>query len=71
MKTLLDHIDDLDRMVDGGAEVSKIRSQIAFIGREIAALQADFASLAEANTKLQASQAPPFFIPVQPPPRTL
>jgi hypothetical protein len=53
MRTLQEHIDDLDRMVDSGTAIPKIRNQIAFIGREVAALQADYASLAEAHTKLQ------------------
>ncbi len=65
MKTLQDHLDDLDRMVDTGhATKDAVRSQIAFIGREIAALQADYARLAqtlaklqEAHTKLQEAQA--------------
>ncbi|MGA2175261.1 MAG: hypothetical protein ABSH38_09795 [Verrucomicrobiota bacterium] len=57
MRTLQEHIDDLDRMVDGGAEKPKVRSQIAFIGREVAALEADYARLAEAHSKLQATHS--------------
>ena len=53
MRTLQEHIDDLDRMVDSSTAVAKVRSQIAFIGREVAALEADYARLAEAHTKLQ------------------
>lgn len=55
MKTLTEHIDDLDRMVDSGsAPKHEIRSQIAFIGREVTALQADNLRLADAHAKLQA-----------------
>jgi hypothetical protein len=53
MRTLQEHLDDLDRMVDSGTSVAKIRSQIAFIGREVAALQADYANLADNHVKLQ------------------
>jgi chromosome segregation ATPase len=53
MRTISEHLDDLDRMVDGGAAKSEIRSQIAFIGREVAALEAEYAQLAEAHAKLQ------------------
>jgi len=57
MRTLQEHIDDLDRMVDSGTSVAKIRSQIAFIGREVAALQADYAGLAQAHAEFkQAAQ---------------
>jgi cell division protein FtsB len=44
-------------MVENGADKPKIRSQIAFIGREVAALQADYASLAEAHTQSNADAA--------------
>jgi exonuclease VII small subunit len=53
MRTLSEHIDDLDRMVDGGAAKAEIRSQIAFIGREVAALEAENAQLIEAHAQLQ------------------
>lgn len=53
MRTLQEHIDDLDRMVDNGAEKSNIRSQIAFIAREVTALESDYVRLAEVHTKLQ------------------
>jgi len=57
MKTLQDHIDDLDRMVDSGsAPKHEIRSQIAFVGREVAALQAGYSALAAAHTALQQSK---------------
>ena len=55
MKSLIEHIDDLDRMVDSDASKPAVRSQIAFVGREVAALQADYASLAEAHQKLDAA----------------
>jgi L-2-hydroxyglutarate oxidase LhgO len=53
MKTLQEHIDDLDKMIDGRAAKDEIRSQIAFIGREVAALEADYAQLAQAHAALQ------------------
>jgi hypothetical protein len=57
MITLQEHIDALDRMVTQGTSVPELRSQIAFIGREVAALEADYARLAEAHTKLQEAKA--------------
>jgi hypothetical protein len=59
MASLQQDIDDLDRMVDTGAQKDAIRSQIRLISREVAALEADYASLAEHHTKLKAAQIPP------------
>jgi hypothetical protein len=56
MTTLQEHIDALDRMVEQGTSVSKLRSQIAFIGREVAALEADYSSLGQAHAKLQGAE---------------
>ena len=53
MKTLLEDLDDLDRMVDTGAPKDAIRSQIRLIAREIAALQASNMGLFEAHSDLQ------------------
>ena len=53
MKTLQEDIDDIDRMVDTGAQKDAIRSQIRLVAREVAALEADYSSLAESHTKLQ------------------
>lgn len=54
MRTLPEHIDDLDRMVDSGsAPKHEIRSQIALIGKQVAELEADYARLADVYTKLQ------------------
>ena len=60
---LTEHIDLLDKMVAHHAATCEIRSQIAFIGREVAALEADNARLVEdkaelqdAHTKLQQAQ---------------
>ena len=53
MKTLQEDIDDLDRMVDGGAPKDAIRSQIRLIAREVAALQADFASLDQHHSQFR------------------
>ena len=73
MNGLTNHIDDLDRMVDAGnTPKHELRSQIAFIGREVAALQADYARLAEAHATLQdehskfkaAQTPPPIDVPV-------
>ena len=55
--TIHEHIDALDRMVDCNASKPEIRSQIAFIGREIAALTADYSQLQEAYAALQAKYA--------------
>ena len=48
MKTLQQHIDDLDRMVDTNAAKPDIRHQISFIAKEIAAFEAEFAALQQA-----------------------
>jgi hypothetical protein len=53
MNTLQQDIEDLDRMVDGGADKDKIRSQIRLIAREVAALETDYASLAQAHSQSQ------------------
>jgi DNA-binding MarR family transcriptional regulator len=59
MASLQQDIDDLDRMVDTGAQKDAIRSQIRLISREVATLEADYASLAEHHAKLKAAQTPP------------
>ena len=59
MASLPQDIDDLDRMVDTGAQKDAIRSQIRLIGREVAALEADYSRLAEDHEKLKAAQAIP------------
>lgn len=51
--TLTEHIDALDKMVAGHASTAEIRSQIAFIGREVAALEADYAQLVQVNAERQ------------------
>ena len=51
MKTLQEDIDDLDRMVDGGAQKDAIRSQIRLIAREVAALEADYARAVEHDSQ--------------------
>ena len=49
MKTITEHLDDLDRMVDAGnTPKHELRSQIAFIGREVAALEANHHAAIEA-----------------------
>lgn len=52
MKTLNEDIDDLDRMIDCGAAKDEIRSQIRLVAREVSALEADYARLAENHVKL-------------------
>jgi hypothetical protein len=55
MKTLQEDIDDLDRMVDTDAKKDAIRSQIRLVAREVAALQADYSSLAEHHSQFRES----------------
>ena len=57
MTTLMQHIDQLDNMVTNHASTPELRSQIAFIGREVSALQADFERLAEEHSALQNEHA--------------
>jgi predicted nuclease with TOPRIM domain len=57
MKTLTEHLDDLDKMVDGRADIDKIRSQIAFIAREAAALEADYTRLAQDHAQVNEAHA--------------
>ena len=45
MPTLQEHLDDLDRMVDGGADKPKIRHQIDLIGRIVATNEAEHSRL--------------------------
>jgi hypothetical protein len=54
MKTLQEDIDDLDRMVDTNAAKDAIRSQIRFIAREVATLEADYAAVNQAHSELHA-----------------
>jgi hypothetical protein len=63
MNRLHQDIDELDRMVDTDAPKDAIRSQIRLIGREVAALETDYASLSEQHAQLQAAQAPPIADP--------
>lgn len=56
MNRLQQDIDELDRMVDTDAAKEAIRSQIRLIGREVAALESDYASLADKCAQLQAAQ---------------
>src|ERR1039457_6714810 len=58
MNRLQQDIDELDRMVDTDAAKDAIRSQIRLIGPEVAALETDYASLAEQYAQLQAAEAP-------------
>jgi hypothetical protein len=47
MPTLQEHLDDLDRMVDGGADKPKIRHQIDLIGRIVATNEAERSRVAQ------------------------
>ena len=57
MQTIQEHLDDLDRMVDAGARKPEIRSQIAFIAREVAVLETELASEKESNAEITAELA--------------
>ena len=56
MPTLQELVETLDRMIDGPTSKPELRSQIAFIGREIAVLEAKYAELHEAHTQLKQAQ---------------
>ena len=51
--TLIEHIDELDKMIVSGASVDKIRSQIAFVQREVTQLEQSHAHLQDAHVKFQ------------------
>ena len=53
MKTIQEHIDDLDRMVDTGAGKPDTRNQIAFIAREVAVIEAQLATLQQSHAELK------------------
>jgi septal ring factor EnvC (AmiA/AmiB activator) len=53
MKTLDEHLDDLDRMVDTGAKPPETRNQIAFIHREVLELEEREASFKQAAAQLE------------------
>lgn len=57
MKTLDEHLDALDAMVANHATTPEIRSQIAFIQREVAALEADYVRLSDAHAKIQSEHS--------------
>jgi hypothetical protein len=58
MKTITEHLDDLDRMVDSGsAPKHEIRSQIAFIGKLVVAQEQEYVSAVESAAKLQEEYA--------------
>ena len=57
MKTITEHLDDLDRMVDAGnTSKHELRSQIAFIQRQVAALESDHHAAIDGNAKLRMAQ---------------
>lgn len=51
--------DDLERLIDGNAAKDEIRSQLRFIAREVAALEADYARAVEEHQQFQLSQSQP------------
>jgi hypothetical protein len=55
MPTLQEDIDDLDRMVEHGTAKHEVRSQIRVIANGVARLEAENASLIEANAKFAES----------------
>jgi len=50
-------IDDLDRMIDCNTEKDKMRSQVRLIARGVAALETDYARLAEDRAKSDVAAA--------------
>jgi DNA-binding transcriptional ArsR family regulator len=57
MPTIHESLDSLDSMVTNHASTPEIRSQIAYIGREVSALEAQLVSLADDNAVLQTENA--------------
>ena len=64
MPTIIESLEELDRMVTNHAATHEIRSQIAFVQREVIVLQADalraneaMAALNDANARLKSEQA--------------
>jgi hypothetical protein len=57
MITLQEHLDALDRMVTQGTSVPELRSQIAFIAREVSALEIAHMSTVDDIVELQATKA--------------
>ena len=53
MPTLKENLDALDRMVTNHASTAEIRSQIAFIERELTAFEAEYMSTARSYVRLQ------------------
>jgi hypothetical protein len=47
MSSFAQDFDDLERLIDGNAAKDEIRSQLRFIAREVAALEADYARAIE------------------------
>jgi multidrug efflux pump subunit AcrA (membrane-fusion protein) len=56
MITLQEHLDALDRMVTQGTSVPELRSQIAFITREVAALEARHVSAEDSIAELETTK---------------
>lgn len=52
--SLLEHIDALDKMIVLGSSVPELRSQVAFIGREVAVLESENSQL---HLKLEQTEA--------------
>ena len=57
MRTLQEHLDDLDRMVDTGADKPKIRHQIDLIGRIVATNEAEHSRLAQDHADFKEAAA--------------
>jgi hypothetical protein len=56
MPSIQQSLDALDSMVTNHASTPEIRSQIAHIAREVAALEAEYASAVEVHAKFQQAQ---------------
>jgi len=57
MITLQEHLNELDRMVANHASVAEVRSQIAFIAREVSALEAAYLRTIQDNDKLRQAKS--------------
>ena len=57
MSRFAQDFDDLERLIDGNAAKDEIRSQLRFIAREVAALEADYTRAIEEHQQFQLAQA--------------
>lgn len=57
MPSILENLDDLDRMVDANAGKSDVRFQIDLISKQVAAFEADYENLATQHADLEEEHA--------------